>query len=105
MENNITSCRDAHKKNHKDKVTMHVVIDDIRLRKTSEKAKNPGQEFAYLNISDNSGALQNVVCWPETWDKAKNDGLTQDCVVCLYGYKDCYNGREQVVASDIVVIG
>jgi DNA polymerase III alpha subunit len=83
---------------------MHVVIDAIRMRKTSEKAKNPNLDYCYLNVSDNTGAISNVVCWPEVFDKVKAE-LAEDIVVCLYAKKDCWNGREQISIDDIVIIG
>jgi DNA polymerase III alpha subunit len=74
------------------------------MRKTSEKSRNPGCDFCYLAASDNTGAVTNMVCWPEVYEKIKHD-LAQDVVATIYGRKESWNGREQIVIFDIKVIG
>jgi DNA polymerase III alpha subunit len=82
----------------KSKVSMHVVIDEIKLRRT----KKEDREFCYLDVSDNSAKL-NIVCWPEVYEKIRED-LRENSVCSIAGIKESWNGREQIVAKDLSVI-
>jgi DNA polymerase III alpha subunit len=104
IERNVKTCREVNHAAPDTKVVMHCVIDEIRMRKTSEKSRNPGCDFCYLAASDNTGAVTNMVCWPEVYEKIKHD-LAQDVVATIYGRKESWNGREQIVIFDIKVIG
>lgn len=104
LEPNTKTCRQAHFLGNKEKLILHVVIDSIRVRETSEKSKNPGAKFCYINVSDNTGALGNVVCWPEKYEKFKME-LCEDTVVTIYGRVDCWNGKTQIVLDNLKVIG
>jgi hypothetical protein len=103
-ERNVKTCREVYKAENRSKVTMHCVIDAIRMRKTGEKSRNPGLDYCYLSISDNTGALINVVCWPEVYEKIKGD-LIEDTVASIVAKKECWNGRDQIVVQDIQIIG
>lgn len=104
LENNTLTCKQIYKLPPKNKVVMHVVIDNIKKKKTSDKSKYPGLDYCYLDVSDNSGALNYVVCWPEKYEKFKNE-MIEDSVVTIYGYKDNWNGRDQVIVNRVVNIG
>lgn len=41
VDPNVKSCKQAHFIKNKEKITIHCVIDDISVRKTSEKSKTP----------------------------------------------------------------
>jgi DNA polymerase III alpha subunit len=104
IDKNVQACREVYRLPPRSNAVMHVVIDTIRKRETSEKSRNPGQEFCYLNVSDNTGAITNVVCWPEVYAKFKKQ-ISEDMVICLYGKKESWKGKDQVVVNNIVVIG
>lgn len=104
IEENTTTCRDVYKLAPGSKAIMHVVIDDIKMRKTSEKSRNPGQDFCFLRVSDNTGALSNITCWPETYEKIK-DILSPDIVATIYAKKQSWNNKDQIVVEDIVPVG
>ncbi len=103
-EPNTKSCKEVYRAESKSKIVMHCVIDSIRMRKTSDKSRNPGLDYCYLNVSDNTGAVSGLVCWPEVYDTIKQD-LAEDIVVTVYGKKDSWRGRDQIVVQDIKVIG
>jgi hypothetical protein len=82
VDKDIKSCKDTYFIHTKEKATVHCVIDNVHLKKTGEKSKNPGQEYCILDISDNSGALQSVFVWPELYYSYK-DEISPDVVGCL----------------------
>lgn len=98
------TCREVYKVLPKNKVVMHVVIDAIRLKKTSEKSKNPGQPYCYLSVSDNTAAVSGIVCWPEQYEKFKKD-LAEGVVVTIYGRKEAWKNREQIILDGLKFIG
>lgn len=81
-----------------------VLIDDKRICKTSKKAKTPDQDYAYLSVSDRTGALSNVVCWPKNYDEHASK-LAIGNVVVLEVKKDVWRDREQVVVNDVEMVG
>lgn len=104
IDDNVKTCKQAHFIKNKEKITIHCVIDDISIRKTSEKSKTPGREFAFLNVSDNSGSIQNLIVWPDLYEDIQNDiGIGTVC--CIYAKKDHYMGRDNVVAQKVHVLG
>lgn len=103
-EKGAICCREAFFAKSKEKITIHCVVDDIRLRQTSERSKTPGKNYCYLNVSDNSGAVQNIVCWPETYDNYKEQ-LSTDLVVSLKAVKNSWNGKDQIVVNSIDILG
>lgn len=103
-EKNTKTCRQAHSARPGDKIVMHVVIDEIKVKKTSEKARNPGQEFAFLCVSDNTAAINNVVIWSEKYDEVKED-INEGDVVTLFVKKDAWKNKENFVVLDLKVIG
>lgn len=100
---NAKSCRDVYFEPPGSKGTVYVVCDEIRKRKTGEKSKNPGQEYAYLCVSDNTAALQNVTIWPETYAKIKDD-LYETAILKIGYLKDAWQGREQLVVRSISIV-
>lgn len=104
IDDNIKTCKQAHFIKNKEKITIHCVVDDVSIRKTSEKSKTPGREFAFVNVSDNSASIQNLVIWPDLYEKVQNDiGIGTVC--CIYAQKDHYKGRDNVVAQKVHVLG
>lgn len=104
----VVSCKQVHKiipekvkYGHKRKlISLHVVIDELILKQTSEKAKNPGQDYCYLTVSDSTANLKFVTCWPETYDKYKED-LRTNAVCNIKGYKTSWNGKDQFIVEEI----
>jgi DNA polymerase III alpha subunit len=103
-EPNTKNCHQVLKAAPKTKITLYAVIDAIRKRKTSEKAKVPNQDFCYLAVSDNSGAINGVVVWPDKYEVFK-EHIVEDSVVCIKGRKEVWNCREQIVVDSIELLG
>jgi DNA polymerase-3 subunit alpha len=99
----IKTCKQVHQLHNKQKFVVHVVLDKVAEKKTSEKSKNPGQKFAFIDVSDNSAALKLAV-WPNQYEKFKDD-LIEGTVLEIWGYKDSWQGRDQVTVNKIVSIG
>jgi DNA polymerase-3 subunit alpha len=99
----IRTCKQVHHLQNKKKFVVHVVLDQITEKTTGEKSKNPGQKFAFIKVSDNSAALQLAV-WPKQYEKFK-DNLIEGTVVELYGYKDSWQGRDQITVNGLELIG
>jgi DNA polymerase III alpha subunit len=38
----------------------------------TKRGKNPGQDMAFLTVNDSTGALDNVVVFPESWENNKS---------------------------------
>ncbi len=113
IEKNVTSCKQAHdmpsgsgnwKEKDKNKLILHVVLDDIKILQTSKVSKNPGLDFAIMTVSDNSGAINNLFCWPEQYDGIK-DSIAIGQVICVYCQKKSWKGKESVVVDDLQIIG
>lgn len=104
IDENIKSCRQAYFLQNKEKATVHCVIDNLYMKKTGEKSKNPGQPYCILDISDNSGVLQSVFMWPELYEIYKDD-LSTDVVACISIKKNVWNGRESFAVEKITILG
>lgn len=104
IDENIKSCKQAYFLQNKEKATVHCVIDNVYIKKTGEKSKNPGQEYCILDISDNSGALQSVFIWPDLYERYK-DELTTDVVASIILKKNIWNGRESFGIEKITILG
>ena len=79
-------CQDVSKGMITKKANLAVEIVRIKVVKT-KKGKNPGQEMSFLTIEDSSGALEDVVVFPEAYDKYK-DLLLENNTVLLMGEVD-----------------
>jgi DNA polymerase-3 subunit alpha len=99
LDKNAKTCKEAYKLHSKDKVVLHVVIDGIKPRKTKK-----GDNYCYMNVSDNTGAISGLVCWPQQYEEFKND-LIEGAVVEIYGKKESWNGKDQVIINDVKFIG
>lgn len=111
IEKDVISCKAANKlmptnkpKWQKDDgFSLHVVIDKVKMRKTSEKSKNPGVDYCFLDVSDSTGAVQGLIVWPENYVKFK-EHIIEDAVVSIKARKSFWNNREQIVVNDLVLI-
>lgn len=97
-DDSAISCKEVFDTLPGARVVTHVVIDKVRKAKTKK-----GKQYVYLGISDNSGALDNVVCWPNIYEKIKNV-LKENSVVTIYGRKDAWRGREQIVIDNAILV-
>ena len=79
-------CQDVSKGVITKKANLAVEIVRIKVVKT-KKGKNPGQEMSFLTVEDSSGALEDVVVFPEAYDKYK-DLLLENNTVLLMGEVD-----------------
>lgn len=100
----VLSCRDAFFNRDDSPFDLHVVLDSIRERETSERSKNPGQPYAYLSVSDNTGALTNLVCWPEAYAIAR-EKLSEGIVLAIKAQKKRWKNKEQTSVLSIEVLG
>jgi len=60
-----TTCKEFKNTTRKD-IVIASEINDINLVKT-KKGKNPGQDMAFITISDSTGGLDSIVCFPEQY--------------------------------------
>lgn len=97
------SCKEVLKLKDRSKATIHVVLDGIKERLTSEKAKTPNVPYAIIKVSDNTGCLE-LMCWPDVYQFVK-DTLVEDAVASIKLVKQNWGGREQIVVKELTVIG
>lgn len=86
-------------------VAMFVVIDRIANRTTGPMSKTPGKRYCYLDISDNTGAYDRVVVWPEVFEKCNFSEIPEGTVLLLIGKKNVWRDSEQLVVDNAKVIG
>lgn len=60
-----TTCKEFKDTNRQD-IVIACELQDINVIKT-KKGKNPGQEMAFITISDSTGGLDCIVCFPEQY--------------------------------------
>ncbi len=60
-----TTCKEFKSTNRKD-IVIACELQDIGVIKT-KKGKNPGQEMAFISVSDSTGGMDNIVCFPEQY--------------------------------------
>ena len=65
-----TTCRDCLD-GKKGKMKIAVTLNAIR-KWTTKGGKNPGQEMAFLSVEDNTGELDNMAIFSESWKEYKN---------------------------------
>lgn len=99
-----SSVREFYLLKPKENLKLYAVIDDIQYKKTSEKAKEPNRDYCYLNISDNSGAINCAIVWPDLFEREKAN-LFENTVVKIFGKKDNWGGKDQLVVHKLEVIG
>jgi DNA polymerase III alpha subunit len=58
-----TTCKEFKNTNRKE-IVIACELQDINIIKT-KKGKNPGQEMSFISISDSTGGMDCVVCFPE----------------------------------------
>lgn len=66
-----------------------VEVKDFREVKT-KKGKQAGKEMAFMSISDPSGTIDNVICFPETWQNYKHLVIKGNTIL-LKGERDREN--------------
>lgn len=76
-------CQDVANRVITKKANLAVEIVRIKVVKT-KKGKTPGQEMAFLTVEDGSGSLEDVVTFPEAYEKYK-DLLLESNTVLLMG--------------------
>ena len=103
LDSNIMSCCETQSLMTGDKGTFHVVIDEVTMKKTGEKAKNPGQEYCILECSDNTGRIK-IMCWPREFKDLKGV-LKEGLVISITAKKDSWGDRDQYVMDNIKIIG
>jgi DNA polymerase III alpha subunit len=105
VDSQETSCKEVLLSDSDNEVhCIHVVIDKLRIKETGPNAKNPGVKYAYLDVSDNSGAISPVIIWARLYEEIK-DFIHEGNVVTIYLKKNTWKDRTQFICDDIRIIG
>ncbi len=64
-------CKTFKKTAPQNNIIIAAEVCGVNVVKT-KKGKNPGQEMAFITIEDNTGILDSVIMFPETWEKYKH---------------------------------
>lgn len=78
-----SSCREFKNtaiESHKNKILLAGEITYLNTIKT-KTGKNPGQEMAFLTIEDQTGSLDSVIFFPETYQKYKHHLFEENILV------------------------
>lgn len=78
-----TTCKDFKNGCVRDNIILGGEIDYINITKT-KSGKNPGAEMAFLTLTDNTGAIDSVVLFPEQYRNNRNV-LFQGNVIIIKG--------------------
>ena len=97
---NLIVCNDQEELEDRDDFTVYGVIDNIIERKTGPKSKTPGSKYCYITISDHSGAIKDMVAWPETYEQYKED-IRENACVGIEAKKNIWNNRIQFPIKSI----
>lgn len=97
---NLIQCKNYEELNTKEEFTIYGVIDNIVHRKTGPKSKNPGSEYCYITLSDGSGAIPNLVVWPNTFEQYK-DWIVENACIGIEARKDVWKDRVQFPVKSI----
>lgn len=65
------SCRDFKNSSVKDNIMIGAEIDFINVTKT-KTGKTPGLEMAFLTLTDNTGSIDSIILFPETYREYRN---------------------------------
>lgn len=88
----IDACEDSIQANctckeflsgRKDYMLFAVEIVRVKSVKT-KKGKNPGQDMAFLTLSDHSASIEDVVCFPNVWKDCR-DAMYEGNTILLQG--------------------
>jgi len=82
---NIQKCLELEKAINKSNFLMCVIIDNVKKTKT-KRGKSPGQEMCFLTVSDHTYSLDNVVVFPDIYNKYKKQCI-KDNIVFMTGVK------------------
>ena len=97
--NRVDGCKDAIKANTTCKEFidgksghMIVAVEINKIKQiTTKNGKSAGSKMAFLTVSDSSCALDNVICFPNQWEK--NQGTLQELnTILLQGERDKRKG-------------
>jgi len=76
-------------------VKLGVFLETVVERKTKK-----GEIYCYLNVSDSSGDIKNVVVWPQVYKRFKNS-IYDGCLRVIYGEIGSYRGHPQITVKKI----
>jgi DNA polymerase-3 subunit alpha len=94
-----TTCKDFKNTTLKDNIILCGEIDNIGVTKT-KTGKTPGQEMAFVSVSDGTGALDSVLFFPEAY-KAYRNVLFIGNVIILKGSRS-KNGDSLIVEKTFI---
>jgi DNA polymerase-3 subunit alpha len=75
-----STCRDFKHSNINQKILLAGEITYINAIKT-KTGKTPGQEMAFLTVEDQTGSLDSVILFPETYQKYKHHLFEENILV------------------------
>lgn len=75
-----TTCKEFKNNNVKSNIILCAEIENIGITKT-KSGKTPGQEMAFVTVSDSSGTLDSVVFFPEAYKAYRNILFTGNVIV------------------------
>lgn len=93
-----TSCRE-YTAGRKGFMVFGVVVNKAREWKT-KRGKTPGAKMAFLSISDATGALDDVVCFPDAWREYSNV-LIEGNTVILQGERDARKNSDTLIVKRV----
>ena len=94
-----TTCKDFKNTTLKENIILCGEIDNIGVTKT-KTGKTPGQEMAFVSVSDGTGALDSVLFFPEAY-KAYRNVLFIGNVIILKGSRS-KNGDSLIVEKTFI---
>ena len=94
-----TTCRDCWE-GKTGKMKIAATVNAVR-KWTTKNGKNPGQEMAFLSVEDNTGELDNLAIFNESWKNYKNL-LYEGNNVLLFCVSS--KGREGMVVNKVIEI-
>lgn len=94
------TCLEFAKGHHPKDVAIAVKIDAVKETKTKRGAM-PGQEMAFLTISDITAVLESVVLFPEQWEDNKNICIPGNTVIVV---GELGNHKDSLVVKKIIQI-
>lgn len=97
---NLITCNKYEELDDYEEFTVYGVIDEVKERKTGPKSKKPGSKYCYVTLSDNTGAISNMVAWPNVYEQYK-DELRENSCVGIESKKDLWNNRIQFPIKSI----
>lgn len=100
----VRTCKEVYFAPNDFKAKVYVVLDKLKIKKTSEKSKTPNCDYAIIDISDSSASLTNLPIWPEKYDLFK-EKLIEGSIYCIDLKKGRWKDREFTNILSLELVG